>query len=312
MAEEVTRPCVIVPGASGQIGLFAIPRLVAAGYEVIALSRKGQPEGFPELTAVTWQSHLEGGGESRPESDSLPGPVMVLSAGPLGVAHDLLQQLPTARGLVAFSTTSVITKRASPDREERAEVQAIAEEEARIGDLCRQRQISFCLLRPTLIYGCGMDRNVSFLARAIQTMPWFPVSGRAAGLRQPVHSDDLAAAAVSALSLLDRLPAELFLCGGSTLPYREMLQRIAVAMGKRLRLVSLPEAVLLTLLRLVGWLPGLSGVRPEMVRRQGKDLVFDDRQARELLGYSPRAFRPRVEDFRRPDQAVLRRLAETA
>jgi len=49
-----------------------------------------------------------------------------------------------------------------------------------------------------------------------------------------------------------------------------------------------------------------------MVRRQGKDLVFDDRQARELLGYSPRAFRPRVEDFRRPDQAVLRRLAETA
>ena len=139
---------------------------------------------------------------------------------------------------------------------------------------------------------------------------WFPVAGSASGLRQPVHADDLAAAAVAALTVIDRLPAELFLSGATTLTYREMLRRIAGAHGRKLRVLPMPLALLSGLLSLLRWLPGMREIKPEMLRRQNVDLVFDDAPARELLGYRPRAFRPRDEDFRRPEEQVLLHLAE--
>jgi hypothetical protein len=43
-----------------------------------------------------------------------------------------------------------------------------------------------------------------------------------------------------------------------------------------------------------------SGVNPEMVRRQGIDLVFDDSSAREVLGWNPRPFDPTPADFHLP------------
>jgi hypothetical protein len=45
------------------------------------------------------------------------------------------------------------------------------------------------------------------------------------------------------------------------------------------------------------------GINAEMVRRQRLDLVFDDRQARESLGYNPRPFKPQAEDFGLPGSA---------
>jgi hypothetical protein len=38
-----------------------------------------------------------------------------------------------------------------------------------------------------------------------------------------------------------------------------------------------------------------------MVKRQNVDLVFDDREARELLGYDPRPFAPAESDFSIPE-----------
>jgi uncharacterized protein YbjT (DUF2867 family) len=106
--------------------------------------------------------------------------------------------------------------------------------------------------------------------------------------------------AVSALHSKADLPAVLFLSGGETLSYSDMLARIFKALGKPARLMHLPQWLFVLLVKLAGTVKAGAGINSEMVRRQKLDLVFDDRQARVLLGYDPRPFSPVEEDFSLP------------
>jgi nucleoside-diphosphate-sugar epimerase len=166
-----------------------------------------------------------------------------------------------------------------------------------LGSIATNRSLRLVILRPTMIYGCGLDTNISRLASWIHRFGFIPVNGKASGLRQPVHADDLAAVALTALQETKTLPGSLVLAGSSTLSYAEMVGRIFAALGKPVRLLRLPQWLFILLVKLR---PG-SSINSEMVRRQGDDLVFDDRQARELLAYRPRPFEPSEKDFSLPE-----------
>jgi hypothetical protein len=84
------------------------------------------------------------------------------------------------------------------------------------------------------------------------------------------------------------------------LSYSDMVCRIFVALGKPVRLLRLPQWMFVLLVNLAVALKFGAGMNSEMVKRQNTDLVFDDRQARELLGFEPRSFNPGVEDFSLP------------
>ena len=80
-----------------------------------------------------------------------------------------------------------------------------------------------------------------------------------------------------------------------------MVSKIFIGLGKPVRLFHLPQWVFLALVKLLGVFKPTSGINGEMVRRQRLDLVFEDRQARQLLDYKPRAFAPVAEDFSLPN-----------
>ena len=188
--------------------------------------------------------------------------------------------------------------------------QSMAAEEATITGLCDASGSALCLLRPTLVYGCGMDRNLSLLLAFIQRFGWLPISARAEGLRQPVHAGDLAQAAVQALAPDGPHRLESALCGGSTLSYREMARRLFAVAGKPVRLLEAPPAVLAGLVGLAAHTPWGRGLRASMVHRQSMDLVFDDSTARRLLAVTPRPFEPGLADFRRPSPQTIIGLAK--
>ncbi len=52
--QAVSSSEVLLTGASSQIGVFLIPRLVHAGFRVLAVSRKGKPDGYPGFDQVAW------------------------------------------------------------------------------------------------------------------------------------------------------------------------------------------------------------------------------------------------------------------
>lgn len=302
MAEAVARPGVLLLGASSQIGVFAIPRLLAAGYRVQAVSRAPEAVAYPAFDGLNWVALEEVA--VRPHAFSA-----LVSAGPIGLACDVVRHSRALQRAVVFSTSSVFTKHESGDATERGQVQHILAAEEALRTLCAERGIRLCLLRPTMVYGCGLDRNVTRLAGWLRRWRFLPVAGPAAGLRQPVHADDLAVAAVAALRIAEPDPSGFVLCGGSTVSYRDMLRRIGAAIGVRVRLIPLPVALLAGLAAVVGRLSGAGGISASMVRRQNVDLVFDDRAARERLGFAPRPFAPVSTDFRMPGEPELRALA---
>jgi len=292
-SDQTLNARVILTGASSQIGVFAIPRLVGAGFYVQAISRKGKPGSWPDHPNVSWlkPDELHKHGENSR---------FLLSAGPMDVALQILKNHVHIQTAVVFSSSSVHIKTESDNRAEKAQMKDMVAVQSKLRLLADERNIKLLILKPTMIYGCGLDTNISQLAGWIRRFGFMPINGDAEGLRQPVHADDLAAVAVDALNSQAELPAELFLAGGETLSYREMVSRIFVALGKPKRPVRLPQWLFVVLARFIGALkPGLK-INTEMVKRQKMDLVFDDGPARKLLGYQPRPFAPAESDFSLP------------
>jgi nucleoside-diphosphate-sugar epimerase len=194
------------------------------------------------------------------------------------------------RRLVAFSSTSRFTKSRSACRRERDLARRLAEGEEGVKSTARARGIAWTILRPTLIYGGGRDRNVSAIAGVVRFLGFVPVAGAAVGARQPVHADDLARAVLAVLENAATFGKSYDLPGGETLTYAEMVGRVARAIGRNPRLVCLPPAALRAAIGIARLLPGLGYLSPRMADRMNEDLRFDAGPACRDFGYAPRGF----------------------
>jgi nucleoside-diphosphate-sugar epimerase len=291
--KTLSTPRVLLTGASGQIGVFAIPRLLAAGFRIVAVSRTGRPEHQAAHDAVQWM-HPEEALVNCLECQYL------LSAGPLDLSLKFLGEGRQFRSAVVFSSSSVVSKRESSDPDEKQLIGEMLAKESSLQTLADSNKLKLVVFRPTLIYGCGLDNNISRLANLIRRFGFMPINGKGSGLRQPVHADDLATVAVKALLHEAELPRSLVLAGGNTLSYAEMVNSIFIALQKPARLARIPEWILVPLVSALAKTGFASGLNSAMVKRQLIDLVFDDSEARQLLNYNPRPFAPTGDDFNLP------------
>ena len=209
---------------------------------------------------------------------------------------DLLERLYLLgmRRLVAFSSTSVITKEASADLAERGVVAKLQAGEKTIEAFCAVMGVAYTILRPTLIYDEGLDENVSAVAATIRKYGFFPVCGRAEGLRQPVHARDLARAALLVADEKRSYNKSYNLGGGETLAYRDMVLRVFKSLTKQPIIVVIPEFVWRLGFLALNLLPRRGPKRNvEMVLRMNRDLRFDNAPAAHDFGYAPRPFQPK-------------------
>lgn len=283
---------VLVLGATSLIGRFLLPRLESLGANTFALSRKPPDAG---AGAVQWvRADLAG-----PDLQSaLPKAATVFALSPIWALPAALPALKAKgmRRLVAFSSTSVFTKAGSDDQGERMIARSLADGEAAVTAFCEAHKVAWTILRPTMIYAEGQDKNVTRLARMILRFGVLPLSGQGEGLRQPVHADDLAIGALKTAATPAARGRAYDLPGGETLSYRQMAERIFQALGRPSRIVSAPD----WLWRAGFWLarPLLPGATAQMGRRMSSDLVFQAAAAEQDLDWRPRPFRP---DFSKLD-----------
>ena len=274
----------IVTGATGLVGIFLLPRLAAAGWEVEALSRRAAPARLP--AGVRWHVRdvAQGLGTARG--------TLAVHAAPLWLLPPLLPALAAAGvvRLLAFGSTSRFSKQDATSAAARALAGALAGAEDAVAAGASAQGMEWTLLRPTLVHGGGRDRNVSAMARFIRRWRVFPLAGEGRGLRQPVHADDLARACLQALDAPATAGRAYDLPGGSTLPYREMAERLYAALGRRPRFVRVPLALLRGALTAAAWLPRLGHLSPDMADRMDRDQAFDAGPARADFGYDPRPF----------------------
>lgn len=283
---------VLLTGASSQIGWFLMPRLLHDGHQAFAISRRRRrAEG----------SAAQGDGVVEWLVDDVSSPALtwppvdiLIHIAPLRLLPGLLPDFlgKGGRRVVCFGTTSRYSKAVSGDIGEQAFAAEQIAAEAKVAELCEAGGAAWTVFRPTLIYGAGMDRNVTVIARLIRRFGLFPLFGAASGRRQPVHADDLAAACVAVLAEPKTFNSAYDLGGGETLTYRQMVERIFVAEGRAPRFVPVPLAAFRAAMWCVSRIPRFKDFNAEMARRMNEDLVFDSCAAVRDFGFAPRTFQP--------------------
>ncbi|OGR00772.1 MAG: epimerase [Deltaproteobacteria bacterium RIFOXYD12_FULL_50_9] len=279
---------VAVLGATSLVGECLLPLLVRDGWRVMALSRRkiDRKDGSIEWQRLDKESlkpENYQGGESISHCICL-APLWVLSD-----YLDLFAMLKIRR-LVVLSSTSRFTKDTSSDPEEQAVARRLAEAEMLLQTWGESHGVEWVILRPTLIYGLGRDKNIAEIARFIRRFGFFPLCGRASGLRQPIHAQDVATVCLSALQEPAAANRAYNVSGGETLNYCTMVARVFRAMGRSPRLVSIPLFVFRMALVLPQFLPRYRHVTASMAERMNRDLVFDHKEAALDLAFKPRTF----------------------
>ncbi|WP_159017407.1 NAD-dependent epimerase/dehydratase family protein [Cognatiluteimonas profundi] len=281
----------LVFGGSGQIGASLLARLQAAQWSVIGVSRNSQPAS----AGVQW---LRGDLSSV---DDLPACVdAIFSCGPLDhFGRWYAESTLDAARVVAFGSTSVDVKASSVDPAERDLALRLAEGERAVFAAAAIRGAGATLLRPTLVYGAGRDQTLTRIANIARRWGRMLLPRDACGLRQPVHVDDLSAAALAACDAVATHGQAYALAGGETLQYREMVARVLAVLQPPAALIEIPAP----LFHAAAWsarMLGRTGMGDAVVARLRSDLVFDVAPASRAFGYAPRAFRPTADMFKSP------------
>jgi nucleoside-diphosphate-sugar epimerase len=273
----------LVVGASGLVGRYIVEHLVRRDARVFAVSRSAR-----NGAGVEWlRADLRAPGTFR-----FPPVTTLYCTADAILLADALPHLfnPAVKRLVAFSSTSVLTKQDTEVTAERDKIRRLTEAERKIVAICEQHQVGWTILRPTLIYAEGRDVNLTPLSRLIRRFGFMPLVGGGAGLRQPVHAEDLAIGAIDAAS--SPAAANKFYClpGGETLTYREMIGRVFDGMKLPRRTILVP--VPLWRLMFAVAKPLFPGSNVAMGLRMTKNMTFDAAPAAADFGWNPRAFHP--------------------
>lgn len=302
---------ILVFGLSGQVGralLRQLPDAGALGFDAVSRWPRS------DARSVQW---LRGSLEQPPALNGDHG--LVLSLGPL----DAFARWFAASGyqparIIALGSTSVHSRRDSPDPMERALALRLLQAEQGLAEACEARGTTLQLLRPTLLWGDGRDDSLSRLAARARRIGVVILPGHARGLRQPVHVDDLAAAIAALIgahrsagdAAMGRESPLTVACdaanpagfafdlpGGEALAWDEMLRRclaVAAPKTKVLRFPAGPSRLAVRGLLAMGrWSQGHGG----RMARVAQDQVFDPAPAMATLGWQPRGFSPRPGDF---------------
>ena len=278
----------VVTGAFSYTGKYIARRLVAAGRRVRTLTgHPARPHEFPpaQVEAVLYnfqhpaalQRSLEGadtlyntywvrfehGGDSF-EKAIANTRALIRAAEAAGV-----------RRLVHLSVTNPSPDSPLPYYRGKALLErAIAES-----------KLSYAIVRPTVVFGVE-DILINNMAWVIRHWPVFAVPGSGEYLLQPVFAEDVAEIATSAgahdkSEILDA-------AGPDTFTFNELVELIAQALGRRVRLLHLSPGQTLALIRMLGL-----AVRDVIVTRE----EIAGLMANLLVSHEPPRGRARLVDW---------------
>lgn len=286
MSGEAHQAGSLVIGGSGLVGGYVVEHLVKRGERPLALSRALRSD-----SRIDWHR----GDLHEAAALKLPPFSTLYCTADAVLLADALPHLlhPALKRLVAFSSTSVITKQDTEVSAERAMIQRLAAAERRIAGICEQHGIGWTILRPTLIYAEGRDTNITPLSQLIRRFGFMPLVGGGPGLRQPVHAEDLATGAITAAATDAAIRKFYSLPGPETITYREMIGRVFDGMGLPRRFLSVPAWLWRAAFMTIN--PLFPDANVAMGIRMTKDMTFDSAPAVNDLGWKPRGFKPNFD-----------------
>lgn len=265
---------ILVTGGTGYTGRLLLRRLAAGGTDrVRLLARAGSDlAGLPEGLDIV-RGDLA---EPATLAPALRGARVVLHLAHVRHTAALADLPEGVEHVVVVSSLRALSRVPSPSVDE-----VLAGERA-AASLCAP----WTILRPSMIFGPGDDRNLGRLAAGLRRRPWLPVVGPGC-LHQPVYVEDVIDAILACPANPRAAGRTYAIAGAEALPYRDLVARVGAAVGVAPHLIPLPAGPIAGVLCGLEWLGLRPPVASEQVRRMLEDKAYDIEPARRDLGYRP-------------------------
>ena len=270
----------LVTGGTGLLGGALLTLLLAKGHEARCLVRDRSPNAS-RLETRRVEVVRGDAGSLWDLSRALSGMEAMVHVAGIEYAPQVVEAARAARvpRLVMVGSTSAHSAhefRSGP--------------KLRMEDLVRKSGLEYTLVRPTMIYGSELDKNVHRLLRFLDRSPVFPIFGPGTNLWQPVYHEDCARGAYEALVRPAAVGRAYDLPGAAPLPYTTLVETAARALGREPRLVRLPLEPIRGALILAETLRIPLPIKSEQVLRLREDKAYPFDAARRDLDYTPRPF----------------------
>jgi len=272
---------VLLTGATGLLGGVLLELLLAEGHEVRCLVREGSPQASrvdPRRTELARGD----AGDARALSRALSGVDALLHVAGIEYAPPVLEAARQAvmGRLVVVSSTSAHSAYTS-----------LSGPKLRMEELVRASELDYTIVRPSMIYGSELDKNMHRLLRFLDHSPLFPMFGSGENLWQPVYHEDCARGVYEALTRPVAVGQSYDLPGAEPLTYLELVRTAAGALGRKPRIIRVPLEPVRRALATAEALRLPLPIRSEQVLRLREDKAYPYDRARRELGYAPRPFR---------------------
>lgn len=245
----------VVTGAAGLVGQNLVPRLKARGHkDIVGIDKHPRNTAtlrrlHPDITVVEADLSVSGAW-----TDAFGGAdVLVLNHAQIGalteqpfVANNVSateQVLAAARAhrvpYIVHISSSVVNSMARDFYTQSKKSQE---------KLVLDSGIPWCVLRPTLMFGCFDRKHLGWLARFMHRVPVFPIPGNGRYPRQPLYVGDFCDVVISAVER-PRTGEAYNISGQSKVDYIDLMRAVKTATGARTSIITIPYRLFWTLLK---------------------------------------------------------------
>lgn len=271
---------ILLTGATGLLGGAMALRFLAAGHDVRCLVR----DESPNVSRLDGKDVEVSYGDARSESDlrrALSGVDAVAHVAGIEFSPTVVSAMKAAGvdRLLAVSSTSFHSGFEFQSRPK-----------AEMERLIKDSGLSWTVVRPAMIFGSELDKNIHKLLRFLDRSPIFPMFGDGKNLWQPVFFEDCAMGACEALVREAAIHETYDLPGSRPLTYNDLVKIAAAEIGKKARIIHLPIEPVRRGLELAERLRIPLPVESGQVVRLREDKAYPYEKAERELGYSPRNF----------------------
>ena len=273
---------ILVTGGMGYVGQFLLREMAQQKLPVRCLIRPGKPK-QKLLQLEQWGMEWVEGDllDEVARRRALEGAQVVIHLAHIRYAsvlladmHNEIERIVLMSSLWRFSSVS------SAAVDEVIESEAVVEASDR----------PWVLLRPSMIYGPGNDRNISRLRNHLRRWRWVPIFGRGYTVHQPVYVEDVVDATITAADKPDIEHRSYAIAGGEMLTYRHLLQTLGHSIGVSPLIFPLPVQPLAFILGVLSDWGFRLPVDSEQIMRLQEDKQYDIADARRDLGFNPSNF----------------------
>ena len=241
--ERETGTCILVIGSSGYIGSKLVPRLLEQGYRVRCLVRDRK-----RIAAYAWSNSVE-----VMEGDVLDANSSDLAFQQVSVVYYLVHSMSNPTGdfaeldRQAARNVGEAAKRFGVDRiiylgglgKRREEQSPHLRSRHEVGDVLRESGVPVTEFRAAVIVGAG-SLSFEMIHHLANRLPVMICPRWVVTRTQPISVDDVLAYLVAAITSAESTGRMIDIGGPEILTYREMMLRVARALGLRRWLIKVP------------------------------------------------------------------------